>query len=294
ALPGRMQYPGLAALQLQAYYDETAGLYMATHDGGGNVKHFGLRRAKEGLDVSIEHNYDEKPELSFDLPYETVLGVFHGDWYAAADLYKEWASEQYWCAKKTVDRDDLPAWLKEPRPTLLCECRGDYERCRGLSSSPPSDYPNGKIWPATKTLALSRKFASFFHSPVLVWYSGWEKFGSNSGPVDTLPPLEGAESMKAVMQEISDGGNIPYMAVWGNKWTYKKREVGYDGWQRFEREGSSLAVLNERGEIVKRGDAESSAVTLCLASEKTQQLFVDCFGDLMSLGAVALQLDQPN
>src|SRR5207302_7284769 len=47
ALPARLQYPGLAALQLQAYYDRTAGLYMATHDAGGNVKHFGLRLLKD-------------------------------------------------------------------------------------------------------------------------------------------------------------------------------------------------------------------------------------------------------
>ena len=99
--------------------------------------------------------------------------------------------------------------------------------------------------------------------------------------------------MKTAMQEISNDGNIPYSGVWGNKWTYKKREVGYDGWQRFEREGASLAVLNERGEITKGGGAESSSVTLCLGSKKTQQLIVDYFGDIMNLGAVALQLDQP-
>jgi hypothetical protein len=293
ALPGRIQYPGLAPLQMQAYYDGTAGIYMATYDDAGNVKHFGLKVAEDGLDLLLEHNYDERPGLDFDLPYDTVLGVFHGDWYAAADLYKEWASKQSWCAKKTFERDDLPDWLKEPRPFLLCECRGDYERCRGLYSSPPSDYPNSKIWPAKKTLALSRMFASIFESPVAVWYSGWEKFGSNSGPVDTLPPLEGTDSMQAAMRELSKDGSIVYMAVWGNKWTYKKREVGYDGWDRFEQEGAPLAVLNVRGEVVKNGGAESSSVTLCLASKNTQQLFLDCFGDLMNLGALALQLDQP-
>ena len=74
--------------------------------------------------------------------------------------------------------------------------------------------------------------------------------------------------MKAVMQEISDGGNIPYMAVWGNKWTYKKREVGYDGWQRFEREGTALAVLNERGEIAKGGGTNLVRLVFVLAARK--------------------------
>lgn len=286
-----MQYPGGAALQLQAYYDGTAGLYMATHDAGINVKHFGLTRMKDGLDLSIEHNYDERPGQSFDLPYDTVLGVFHGDWYAAADLYKEWASKQYWCAKKVSERDDLPAWVKEPRPVLEFECRADYQRVHGWVPFPPSDYPNGRFWPAKKVVPLSRKYASLFGSPVTVWYNGWEKFGNPGGPVDTMPPLEGAESLKAAMDELSDDGSIPYMAVWGNHWHYKRSAAGYNGWQRFEQEGAPLAVLSERGEIAKYGGSEFTYVNLCQGSEKTQRLFVDYFMQLMNLGAIALEFD---
>lgn len=286
-----VQYPGGVALQLQAYYDRTAGLYMATYDAGINVKHFGLTRAKDGLDLSIEHNYDERPGLSFDLPYDTILGVFHGDWYAAADLYKEWASKQYWCAKKVVERDDLPAWLKEPRPVLEFECRADYQRVHGWVPFPASDFPNGRFWPAKKIIPLSKHFAELFGSPVTVWYNGWEKFGNPSGPVDTLPPLEGTETLKVAMDTLSHDGYIPYMAVWGNHWHYKRSAAGYDGWQRFEREGAPLAVVNERGEIPKYGGVEYTYVNLCQGSQKTQQVFVDYFMDLMNLGAVALEFD---
>jgi len=290
-LDRRQQYPGPASLQLQAYYDGTAGLYMATHDAGINVKHFGLKQLKDGLDVSIEHNYDERPALSFDLPYETVLGVFHGDWYAAADLYKEWATKQHWCAKKVADRDDLPPWLIEPRPVLEYECRGDYYRCQGWLTYPGSDYPNGRFWPAKKVVSLSKKYVSLFGSPAVVWYNGWEKVGNPSGPVDSLPPLEGAESLKAAMDEVSKDGNIPYMAVWGNHWIYKRSGAGYDGWERFEREGAHLAALDEHGEIPKFGGAEFTWVPLCQGDEKTQQLFVDYFGEVINLGAVALEFD---
>jgi Domain of unknown function (DUF6259) len=286
-----VQYPGGAALQLQAYYDGTAGLYMATHDAGINVKHFGLRRMKDGLDISIEHNYDERPGLSFDLPYDTVLGVFHGEWYAAADLYKEWATKQYWCAKKVVERDDLPAWLKEPRPVLEFECRADYQRVHGWVPFPPNDYPNGRFWPAKKIIPLSKRFSELFGSPVTVWYNGWEKFGNPAGPVDTLPPLEGTESLRAAMDELARNGYIPYMAVWGNHWHYKRSAAGYDGWERFEREGAPLAVMNEHGEIPTYGGVEFTYANLCQGSEKTRQLFVDYFMEVMNLGAAALEFD---
>jgi Domain of unknown function (DUF6259) len=285
------EYPHSVALQLQAYYDATGGLYMATHDSGINVKHFGVTRVPDGLDVSIEHNYDERAGLSFALPYDTVLGVFHGEWHSAADIYKRWAEKQYWCAKKRHERDDLPKWLNEPRPVLECECRGDYQRVHGWMPFPPCDYPNGRFWPAKKVLPLSRKYSSLFDTPVVVWYNGWEKYGNPAGPVDTLPPLEGAESLKAAMDELVADGSIPYMAVWGNHWIYKRSSGGYYGWERFQREGAPLAALDEHGNIVKNGGAEYTWVNLCQGSEEMQQLFVKYFGELMNLGGVALELD---
>ena len=43
--------------------------------------------------------------------YDIVTGVFHGDWYDAADLYKAWATKQWWCQKKLWDRD-IAAWMR--------------------------------------------------------------------------------------------------------------------------------------------------------------------------------------
>ena len=287
------QYPGPVASQLQAYYDGTAGLYLATYDGAGNVKHFGLVRLPDGLDVSIEHNYDERPGLSFDLPYDTVLGVFHGDWYAAADLYKQWAVQQSWCARKTVERKELPGWLLEPRHTLEYECRGDYQRVRGGYVFPPSDYPWGKFWPAKKVIPLTREYASIFGTPVVAWYNGWEKIGNPCGPVDIFPPLEGTESLQAAMAEIRREGHIPFMCVWGLRWCYKRPSDGDDGWARFEREGRPLAALNDSGEEnrIIQGNMESVFVPVCIGSDRTQRRWKDWFRKLMDLGAVALEFD---
>jgi hypothetical protein len=285
------QYPGECALQMQAYYNHLAGLYMATYDAGINVKHFGFSRGEGGVDLSIEHNYDERPGLSFELPYDTVLGVFHGDWYAAADLYKEWATKQFWCARTVLEREDLPTWIKKSRPVLEFECRADYQRVHGWATFPSSDYPNGRFWPAKKVIPLSRRYSSIFNSPVVVWYNGWEKFGNPSGPVDTMPPLEGAESLKAAMDQISKDGNIPYMAVWGNHWHCKRSGAGYNGWERFQREGAPLAVRDDRGEFKKAGGVEFTYVNICQGSEQTQQLFLDHFLDLINLGSVALEFD---
>ena len=289
--PRRLQYPGYMALQLQAYYDQTSGLYVATYDSGGNVKHFGVAPLKEGLDFSVEHNYDERPGLDFELPYETVMGVFGGDWYAAADLYKAWAIRQHWCEKKTQDRTDIPAWVKEPRPTLQFECRADYQRVRGLSDFPPSDFPNGRFWPARKVIPLTQRYVSLFGTPVAVWHNGWEKFGNPGGPVDLFPPLEGEPSFKAAMRQIRQDGHYPYMAVWGPHWTYRRSPAGYEGWERFQREELASAVRDQNGQIRKLGGTEKTFVPMCMGSKGSRKVFSRWFRKLQDLGAVALEFD---
>jgi hypothetical protein len=287
------QYPGPVSVQFQAYYDRAVGLYMATHDGQGNIKHFGITRLADSLDLSIEHNYDERPGLSFTLPYDTVLGVFHGDWQTAADIYKEWARKQYWTAKRTIERDDIPTWFKEPRPILEFETRGHYERVRGTPSFPPSDFPNGRFYPAKKVVPLSEKYASLFDTPVTVWYNGWEKIGNPCGPADMFPPLEGEQSFKAAMADLLRDGYYPSMAFWGMHWCYKRSSANYDSWQRFLQDGLPLAALNDKGKASRFviGNMEKYFVPLCVGSDKTQQVFHDWQDKLMDLGAVSIEFD---
>jgi hypothetical protein len=83
----RIQYPGQAALQLLAYHDAESGLLGMTLDGEGWMKHLRVARIRGALDLSFEHNPDERPGTNITLPYETVLQPFRGGWEEAADIY---------------------------------------------------------------------------------------------------------------------------------------------------------------------------------------------------------------
>ncbi len=294
-----VQYPGVISFQFQAYYDKTAGLYMATYDDAGYIKGFGIDPREDDFDLSIKHNFDESPGLSFHLPYDTVLGVFHGDWYEAADIYKEWAHRQHWCAKRTIERDDIPSWVKEPRPWLCIISRGNYDRLRGILPFPPGEFPISKFWPAKKVVPLMREYASIFGTPVVTWMEGWEKIGAPGGPVEIFPPLEGTESFRAAMEELSSDGNHPFMYLAGFHWCYKRPSVGYDDWERFETEGRPLAAINDQGgldisDLSARTylDGQKYFVPLCIGSDDTQELYLKNFLQLVDLGAVSVQLDQ--
>jgi hypothetical protein len=289
-----IQYPGVLTLQLHAYYDQDAGLYIATYDSAGNIKSFDLRFTDNAFDLSVQHMFNEQPGLSFELPYPTVLGVFRNDWYEMADLYKEWAHKQPWCAKKTIERDDLPNWLLEPRPWLCIISRGDYERLRGTVWSPPAEFPIGKFWPARKVVPMMQDYARIFGTPVVTWMEGWEQHGTPAGPVDIFPPYEGEQSFVQAMTDLNADGNLPFMYLAGLHWTYKRAMVGYNGWERFEREGRQVVVENDQGGVNKCEfvNAQKCFFNMCVGSEETKQMFIDNLMTLMDYGGVALQIDQ--
>ena len=58
------------------------------------------------------------------LPYNVVLGTFHGDWYAAAEIYRDWASKQPFCATKLAQRTDIPKWIADSPPAIAFPMRG--------------------------------------------------------------------------------------------------------------------------------------------------------------------------
>ncbi len=293
------QYPGLVSAQFQAYYDQTAGLYQAAYDSTGAIKEFGFYALDGNFDLTIVHHYDERPGLSFELPYPVALGVFHGDWHAAADLYKAWARNQHWCARKLVERDDIPVWLKEPRPCLMVISQGDVERARGTLNYPPAEYPLGRVWPARKAVALVGEFKRIFKTPVIVWMEGWEKIGAPGGPAEIFPPLEGEASYRAAMQEFERDEIPVLMYLAGFHWTYKRPMTGYEDWDAFLREGRAMAVEDPHGGLLISNnatrtylDGQKHFVSLCVGSQETQELFLKNFMKLMDLGAVAVQNDQ--
>ena len=291
----RLQYPGVVSVQFQAFHGAAGGAYLATEDASGAVKRFGATvLADAALDLTLEHNYDETVGRSFELPYDTVLGTFEGDWYEPAGIYKAWAVQQPWCSQTTAERTDIPAWIKEPRPWLCIISRGNYDRLRGTYWGAPAEWPIAKFWPAKNVIPLMRDFSSILETPVVTWMEGWEETGAPSGPVAIFPPLEGAESFAEAMATLTADGNLPFGYLAGLHWTYKRPNVGYSDRPRFEIEGKPLATINPSGEVdhFRFVSDQKIFANLCIASPATLELYLRNFSELMDLGLIALQIDQ--
>ncbi|MEK6861612.1 MAG: DUF6259 domain-containing protein, partial [Nanoarchaeota archaeon] len=49
----------------------------------------------------------------FNMDYDFSIGVFNGDWYTAARLYRSWALSRPWANTLLINRNDIPQFWKE-------------------------------------------------------------------------------------------------------------------------------------------------------------------------------------
>lgn len=200
---GWMQlYPGgYENMQFDSYYStETgAGLYFAAYDSGGYAKFLNLAKPGGNLMLSQVFIPSFVDGTDLEMPYNVVLGVFQGDWYSAALIYRQWALKQWWTAQGPLrTRSDVPNWLRNTYVTADVFTRY-WTRTTHLWNGPFSNVP----W-----VAKSMK-DTYGSSPLLFW-RGWEHEGWYvGGPLDMFPPSEGWSNFDAAVQNTHlNGGRI--------------------------------------------------------------------------------------
>ena len=118
-------YPGeWTSTQLMAYYNDAGGLYVACDDPKGLAEVPRTGAGEDGVTMGLGHFPGTRGPGETKLPYNVVIGTFHGDWYAAAEIYRDWASKQPFCATKMAQRTDIPKWLADSPPAIAFPMRG--------------------------------------------------------------------------------------------------------------------------------------------------------------------------
>jgi hypothetical protein len=113
------RYPGgWCSMQLFAHYDTKCGFYLATHDPFASTKDFIAKpRDSSSLEIQITWPAPDSgvPGNDWQCPGEAVFESFGGDWFDAAQIYRNWVSKQagWWPEKGKWGRSDTPRWFED-------------------------------------------------------------------------------------------------------------------------------------------------------------------------------------
>jgi hypothetical protein len=117
-------YPGLTFAQFLAYHNDRAGIYMSCQDSSGAIKLIKPVHHGSGIRLGMSHVGDWPANGERELGYNVALRTFTGDWYDAAELYREWSLKQRWAEKPLHKRDDVPSWLLDSPPHIIVRIQG--------------------------------------------------------------------------------------------------------------------------------------------------------------------------
>jgi len=278
-------YPRECTTQLMAYYNAAGGLYVACADPNGLPKLLAPIMANDGVTMGLGHYPGTRGPGKTKLAYDVVLGTFHGDWYAAAEIYRNWAARQPFCARKLTQRNDVPKWIQESLVTFAFPLRGETD-------ADPAVALNPEYAPATNALPYFDKLAQALDSPVMPIVFNWENAGPWAQP-ESFPPVGGADAMRAFMTKAKAKGWHPSIYGDGLHWIIAQRNTGYDGMPYFRSHGGESAIVHQWNGNPTGSDNWRKSYVTCVATATGRKMVVDMTRRMAELGPdIIQQFDQ--
>ena len=295
--------PGNLCAQFGCYYGPFVGLYSATQDRLGYPKYLEVRRVEQGLRWAwrrVDYHRLDKP---FRIGYPIVMTTLAGkvswaatapgrgpapraliravDWRDGADIYKQWAVKQPWCATRYADRPDVPDWLKQG-PAMV-----RFHR-RWLSRPERVEAWLDQYWKD-----------HFPQAPLIVAFWGWEHVASWISP-KYFPPYPSEEGFARCVRSVRAVSGHPFLWPSGYHWnvTYGEREDGGFEWDDradFQRAGAAHAAAKRDGSVLlvkRRWLRGGQNALICRGDPWGRQWLDDIGARIVKRGVDMVQVDQ--
>ena len=227
-------YPGTLSMQLLCHFDpEETGLYFASYDTQGNPKKINYGAMEWGgtqyLSTSFECYTPEEPGNDFQMDYDVIIGTFHGDWYTAAEKYKEWAMTTPFVngGKKTIEKN-TPPWFFNTSIIQFVN----------------RDNPEVEVFSLAEIAEMTNEYSTHTQIDTTALLIGWEQHGAWVGPY-YYPPVEGASSFRAAMNQLQNNGNHGFTYISGTVWRITRDDIGYSDYELFNTIGLPWACLKK-------------------------------------------------
>lgn len=276
-------YPNTVSMQFMAYYSEAdeKGLYVAAHDPEGNLKAIEPHSVEEG--IRIEYRlFPGSTEEVYSMAYEMVVGAFCGDWYDAADIYRNWLDTSGMLPeKKLLENEDLPDWYAESPVTLIYPVRG--------AKDTGDMEPNG-MFPYMNGAKYVDELAEALDSKVMALLMHWEGTAPWAPP-KVWPPYGGEEEFKKYVDHLHSKGNLIGVYASGIGWTKESTlDPSYN--ERATREYEELHIEDiacrtsagtiDQSQII--GSSIRYSVDVCTHNEQIKDIVSEEIGHICDAG----------
>ncbi len=260
-------FPAVVQSQFLAYYDDTAGLYMAAEDKARRIK--GIDFAPIG-DTAIQPRFRLYPGVSgvcrfYALPYPMVLDVFQGDWYTAAEKYRQWFETHLPKGLMRVeDNPTLPAWYTDSPLVVTYPVQGTHD----MDEARPN-----RLFPYNNALPHLDAIAEKTGSRLMALLMHWEGTAPWAPPY-VWPPLGGEAMLREFSDELHRRHFLLGVYCSGISYTVHSNINDYNmedtiDQQRLQRH---MCAPPDGGEVVSRiCQAQRKSYDMCIARPFTKQ-----------------------
>jgi len=287
----RGMYPESMPIQFLTYYDRNAGLYLATYDAHAHYKLWRTSiRKGQFVRMDLTHLRPEVVAREAALPYDVVLGTFTGDWRDAAHIYKRWARQQPWCAKRIAQRDDIPKYYTEGAAQLCVPFLHEKPQYKLFSFDMVGELP--------QIAAEYQKRTGMPHIGIAPF--GWENRGAWAG-INYFPARPSTEIWQRVSRAMNKQGNFILTLPSGYAWVVKRKATksgpAFDDTADYEQR-KEMTIHNADGTPFAADDLAFTKswrglqVQLCHGSDDARKTLVDIFLGIARMGSSVIQFDQ--
>lgn len=261
-------YPGLLSMQCMAVSgDDAPGVYFASNDTAAYLKRFAMLGDGHGALMLEQTHLPEQTDASgtWEMPYESLVGTLRGgDWFSAAEHYREWAQQQSWARESRLRAGKAPDWLNE------CDL---WVWNRGRSSD---------------VLEPAVALVDRYRHRVGVFWHWWHSCAYDVGFPEYFPPREGTDSFTRALGKAQSRGVHAIVYMNQRLWGMTTKSWMEEGAEQFAVKGTDGKIHPEIYNVF----TSAPMASMCMGTQFWRDKYASLGGLACRLGLDGIYMDQ--
>jgi len=281
-------FPNMVSSQFLAYIAEGSGIYLGMHDPERTTKHIDFRTVGDSICMQMRVFCNADYGEGYEMPFDSVLELFAGQWQDAAEIYRNWFTENLpEGLTKIAQSRDLPRWYGQSPLVVTYPVRGRFD----TDVMEPNCY-----YPYENAMQYLRELAEKTDSQVMTLLMHWEGTAPWAPPY-VWPPYGGEEAFREFVRRVHEEKMLIGLYCSGMGWTQQSNLIAsYNREQEYEEKRlSRIMCSNTDGSIESAICREQRrGYDLCPACAQTKQMLEEALRPVMESGIDYLQAFDQN